>query len=847
MTTVAAPALPGETLPPDNLADVLFTTSPVGIMLLRPVYAADGTAIIDLAWERLNAAAQRMLNLPEQPTDSFLTLFPAAPEVGVYQFYRDAFLSGHVERRQNLYQDDQLDGYYELVAQRCGDVLVVHFTDGRDQPRTAVEEVLRASQTRERDARAEIEAQQATLRHTFEQVPVALGIAEGPDYVVTFANDGMLQLWGRPLATVVGRPHFEALPDLQGQGFEAIFADAYHRGQSCYLHEHLVQIDRQGTGQLVSGYFNIVYQPLRDRQQRITGIVASAIEVTEQVLARQQLQQLNEELERRVTARSADVRMALHEAEDQREQLRAQRALLDQILRQMPAAIATLTGPEHRYSFFNAPFQAISAQRVELGRTVAEVFPEVVEQGFIDLLDQVYATGEPYVSAETPVLLHNPTTGQAEPRYLDLVYQSLHGGPHQSLDILVFVLDVTDRVLARQEREDQQRLVESVFEQSPTAIWVVEGPDYVFTLVNPLMEQILGRTRQELLGRPYLQVMAELVSQGLPGLLARVWQSGETVAVKEWPARLAYHQPGETGYFSFVFQPLRDAQGRIARIACVTTDVTDQVVARQQVQTLNQELQLTNQELHGSNAQLLRTNMDLDNFIYTASHDLKAPISNIEGLLYLLQEDLPAAVVQDPEIGPTLSRMLDAVERFKRTIDHLTEVSRLQKEHAPAATLVNLAAVVEDVRQDLRSMLDVAGARLTVDVPALPPVPFTEKNLRSVVYNLLSNAVKYRHPDRTPHVDVRAHVREGHTVLEVHDNGLGLAPAYIPRLFTMFQRFHDHVEGTGIGLYMINRMVENAGGRIEVHSQLGAGTTFFVFLPHAASPAGQPLPTYIPS
>ena len=77
----------------------------------------------------------------------------------------------------------------------------------------------------------------------------------------------------------------------------------------------------------------------------------------------------------------------------------------------------------------------------------------------------------------------------------------------------------------------------------------------------------------------------------------------------------------------------------------------------------------------------------------------------------------------------------------------------------------------------------------------------------------------------------RGHLRAGYTVLEVHDNGLGLAEHQLPRLFSMFQRFHDHVEGTGIGLYMIKRMVENAGGRLGVHSQLGAGTTFFVYLP----------------
>ena len=155
--------------------------------------------------------------------------------------------------------------------------------------------------------------------------------------------------------------------------------------------------------------------------------------------------------------------------------------------------------------------------------------------------------------------------------------------------------------------------------------------------------------------------------------------------------------------------------------------------------------------------------------------------------------------------------------------------------------------MVEDVRQDMRPLLRETGTKLVVDVVGTPAIHFAEKNLRSVVYNLLSNAAKYRSPDRAPHVDVRAHVRAGHALLEVHDNGLGLAPAQLARLFGMFQRFHDHVEGIGIGLYMVKRMVENAGGRIEVHSQLGAGTTFFVHLPHATAPAAQSLPTSLPS
>ncbi|QKG51400.1 sensor histidine kinase [Hymenobacter sp. BRD67] len=395
-------------------------------------------------------------------------------------------------------------------------------------------------------------------------------------------------------------------------------------------------------------------------------------------------------------------------------------------------------------------------------------------------------------------------------------------------------------MLARQEREAQREQLYALFRQAPAAICILGGDDLVFELVNPGYQDLFPN--RELLGRPILDALPEIAGHAVYQGFRDVYDTGVTREEKALLIPLARLGDGELEdrYFNYIQQARRDVHGRIDGVLVFAFEVTEQVQARQHAQAMAAELRDTNQ-------QLVRTNVDLDNFIYTASHDLKAPISNIEGLLYLLQEELPPKVAQDAEVGPTLTRMLDAVERFKRTIEHLTDVSKLQKEHAADAVEVNLAAVVEDVRQDLAPLLQATGAKLVVDVPALPAIQFSEKNLRSIVYNLLSNAVKYHSPARPPHVDVRAHVRPGHTVLEVHDNGLGIAPDQLPRLFGMFQRFHDHVEGSGIGLYMVKRMVENAGGRIEVHSQLGAGTTFFVFLPHITPAGTAPFPAYRPS
>jgi len=262
--------------------------------------------------------------------------------------------------------------------------------------------------------------------------------------------------------------------------------------------------------------------------------------------------------------------------------------------------------------------------------------------------------------------------------------------------------------------------------------------------------------------------------------------------------------------------------------------------ARQQVEQANQELearvqerteqlQVMNEALGLTNQQLSRTNVDLDNFIYTASHDLKAPITNIEGLLHVLQHQLNAA--GRPDVSPVLGMMHESVVRFKRTIDQLGDVTKLQKEHGQPTTEVLLAPVLHDVAQDLQPLLQQTGARLEVDVAATPSVLFSAKNLRSVLYNLLSNALKYRHPDRAPLVRVSGRQEEGYVVLAVHDNGLGLTAEQLPELFGMFRRLHSHVDGSGLGLYMVQRSVENAGGKVLVASELGVGSVFSVYFP----------------
>ena len=383
---------------------------------------------------------------------------------------------------------------------------------------------------------------------------------------------------------------------------------------------------------------------------------------------------------------------------------------------------------------------------------------------------------------------------------------------------------MTERVLARQEREDQRRQLHNLFMHAPAAVCILNGPDLVYELVNPGYQALLpGRA---LLGQPLLGALPELAGHDAYRTFREVYETGVTHLEKGIVIPLA--RPDgvlEDRYFHYIQQARRDAHGQPDGVLVFAFEVTEQVHARQQTLALTAELTTTNQEL-------TRTNVDLDTFVYTASHDLRQPISNIEGLLKLLRGVLrapsPALTGEVPRI---LDMMQESVERFKRTIEYLTDVSKLQREFGQPVQPVPLAPVIESVRLDLAPILEDTSGRLDVDVRAVPTLSLSEKNLRSVVFNLLSNALKYRHPDRAPDVQVRTRLEERYAVLEVRDNGLGFNVAHEARMFGLFQRLHTHVEGSGMGLYMVKRVVENAGGHIAVQSRVGEGATFTVYLP----------------
>ena len=456
---------------------------------------------------------------------------------------------------------------------------MVSFTDTADQDRSAVEVALREAQAAEKAARAEIEAQRRRLFHILENFPAVVASYRGPDHVFDLVSHRFQRDF--PTRPIKGLSVREALPELEGQQYYEILDGVYRTGEPFYGTELETWVDLTNTGKLERQYYNVCFQATRDAHGHIDGILNFAYDVTDAVLARQQVQQLNQELEARVQERT--------------EELRHHQDLLPQIMRQVPAAIATLSGPEHRYTFFNDLYQALSGGRTRVGLPVAEVFPEVVAQGFIGLLDQVYATGEPFIGIETPAQLFDAATGQPEPRYVDFIYQPLTDAQGRPEGVLAFIVDVTEKVRARQQNEalqgellaaarqqaDQRAALYQVFEQTPAVVALLRAPDHRYEYVNPAYQELFpGRPLE---GLNVAEAVPEMVTQGFTALLDQVYQTGETHFGQEvvFTSQPAPGQAPRPQYFNFTFQAYRE-QGHVAGVSVFAFDVTEQVEARQE-------------------------------------------------------------------------------------------------------------------------------------------------------------------------------------------------------------------------------------------------------------------------
>jgi PAS domain S-box-containing protein len=353
-------------------------------------------------------------------------------------------------------------------------------------------------------------------------------------------------------------------------------------------------------------------------------------------------------------------------------------------------------------------------------------------------------------------------------------------------------------------------LLSQIVEVSGDAIFS-EDLTGTITSWNAAAERVYGRAAEEMVGRPTWDLLPEETALQLRSV-HEMALSGERVdRFDTWHLR----PDGRHIAVSLTVSPLRDADGAMAGLATSVQDVTDRV-------QLTAELEDVRRTQERQNLSLSRSNRDLEQFAFVASHDLSEPLRAMTGFVQLLEKRY--GDVLDERGRGYVAHVVDGSARMRTLIEDLLEYSRYLLVE-PAGELVKTTEAARNVV----SSLDATG----VEIGELPDVWYDETSVLAVLHNLIGNALKFRRPETATRIEVSGRVEDGRVLLCVDDNGIGIDPEYRDRVFGMFARLHvrEAYSGTGIGLAIVQQVAERSDGTAWVEESPLGGCRFCVTLP----------------
>jgi PAS domain S-box-containing protein len=362
----------------------------------------------------------------------------------------------------------------------------------------------------------------------------------------------------------------------------------------------------------------------------------------------------------------------------------------------------------------------------------------------------------------------------------------------EGLFTLASIIDISER---RRAEAAHERLA-AIVEYSDDAI-ISKAPDGTIVSWNHGAEQLFGYAAEEALGQPVFMLVPDRLRNEEGKLLDQI-QRDERLNHFETIRR---RKDGSELDVSVRLSPIKNNAGEVIGESSIMRDIT---------------------ELKRRDTELQRSNAELEQFAYVASHDLQEPLRMVANYTELLAQRYRGKL--DEKADKYIHYASDGARRMQRLVADLLEYSRVGSQ-GKSLLPVDANAVLVSVLDSLQAL--IGGANATVEHGALPLVLADEVQLRQVFQNLISNAIKFRSA-AAPHVTVKATAASGRWLFSVADNGIGLDMKHAARIFQMFQRLHElgRYEGSGIGLAIAKRIVERHGGSIWVESQIGAGTTF---------------------
>ncbi|WP_207535586.1 ATP-binding protein [Desertivirga arenae] len=618
------------------------------------------------------------------------------------------------------------------------------------------------------DRNKELQASELKFRNLVEQSPIAITLLTGSDFIIDLVNKEMLSIWGNP-EDVIGRPIIEVLPGLEGTSHLAAFDHVYKSGLPYYGKEIEILLRRNGV--LENGYFNIINYPVKGPEGAVEGIIVSAIEVTELVLARRRV----EESER----------------------------LLHSLIMAAHYPLMVLQGNEWIIQIANKPLAELWGMSLEniIGLPLLQVLPELKDQPFPALLKNVFDTGLSYGQEEEVFYLETPE-GRLT-KYVSFYYDALFDEQGKVAGIIVSANDITAQVSSRKE-------LEKAYEQANLSKQAAQLGTFDMDLLAGTMEWD-ARCR-ELFGISHnneVNYNVDFVKGLHEEDRDRVQTLIDDLFTRQKP----------DGDYDVEYRTVGAEDGKVRWVRAkgkVFFDDTNTAV-----RFIGSVLDITSQKLDEQRK---------NDFIGMVSHELKTPLTTLKANIQLLSRK--ARTKSDPFYIWALDKSEKQVDKMKNMIYGFLNLSRLESGKLFLDLKeVDLNRLILDEINSLLSIQERERIRFRnwddIKVKADPD------KISHVLSNLISNAIKYS--PKGGSIEVESRTEGDEAIVSVKDEGIGIEKKDLDKLFDRYYRVKmnstEYISGFGIGLYLSSEIVSRHNGRIWVESEVDKGSTFFFSLP----------------
>lgn len=638
------------------------------------------------------------------------------------------------------------------------------------------------------------------FKSIIEQAPVATCLFAGRDMSIEIANDIMIGYWGKD-RSVMGLPLKVGVPELIGQPFLKILDDVYSTGIAYTDKGAPVLLDLDGR--MDTYYFDFTYKPLRNVDGSIYGVMNMSVDVTDQVMARQKIE------------------------ENQRELLAS--------FEESPVAIAMIAHEGYTFTMANPFYGQLVGRKPEelIGKPLLTALPELKGQGFDLLLEEVFTTGVPYIAKELTVrILRN---NKMETIYIDFNYQPRLNSQQEVIGILVVAVEVTEQVVSRKKIEDSQVALHNAIELAELATWRLDSKSNIFSCSDRFKNWIGITESQCSIEDFYNAIVTERRDSVRNSLNQVLYTKSKSIYDDEY--EIINQQTGAPMIIHATAQLFYDRSGNPDYMSGTAQDITKQRKVQNELESKVLERTL---ELQAANQNLEVNNQELRQFAYIASHDLQEPIRKISIFMEILESSLDTINAKSLTY---IDRIKDSTTRMTVLIRDILGYSQLSNTNDDFER-VDLRQVADEIMNEFELQIEQKNAEITFS--GLATIEAKPLQMSQLFGNLISNALKYSFPDSSPRIVITGSTlpteeKKQHSLdaavdyikITFKDNGIGFDPQYADKIFHIFQRLHAKTEyiGTGIGLAICKKIVQNHAGEIYATSEQFEGATFTVILP----------------